>query len=335
MQIFGTHKSFYKLSRCIRTEEIDSQFQEYVDQIKKWERLKRENTTDATISKTLGVSRSTYYRRKRVISDRRRGRSLPSKRPKKLNSVRWGEKEKQLVLQIRRENSTYGKSKIATILKRDHNFTMSESTVGRILAFLKKKGILVKSRSAVRVKRKRNFSKGHATAWSYKLYKNMQIGERIQIDHMTVTKNGISIKHFQAWDRRSKFMHAQVYSHAKSSSAKRFLLEYLDRVPFKVLSIQVDGGSEFMLEFEDACAELQLELMVLPPSKPEYNGGVERGNRIFREEFYDKHDLLADSVGAMRAELRDAVHKYNDYRPHFALDGLTPNQYINQQLEAA
>ena len=51
-----------------------------------------------------------------------------------------------------------------------------------------------------------------------------------------------------------------------------------------------------MDEFEDACADLNLPLIVLLPQKPKYDGGVERGNRIFREEFYNRHDLLEDSV---------------------------------------
>jgi hypothetical protein len=37
-----------------------------------------------------------------------------------------------------------------------------------------------------------------------------------------------------------------------------------------------------MAEFEQTCKELDIPLIVLPPSKPTYNGGVERGNRIFR-----------------------------------------------------
>ncbi len=53
----------------------------------------------------------------------------------------------------------------------------------------------------------------------------MALGERVQVDHMTVTKNGITCKHFQAWERRSKVIHAQVYSNAKASSAMRFELK--------------------------------------------------------------------------------------------------------------
>ena len=156
----------------------------------------------------------------------------------------------------------------------------------------------------------------------------MVMGERVQIDHMTVTKNGICFKHFQAWDRCSKFIDTAIFSNAKSSSAKKFLLDFVRNAPYKILSIQVDGGSEFMAEFEEACEELHIPLIVLPPKKPEYNGGVERGNRIFREEFYNRSDLLEDSVRGIQAELRKALTKYNSYRPHRNLQGLTPLQYI-------
>src|SRR5690606_14574921 len=202
--------------------------------------------------------------------------------------------------------------------------TISESTVGRILKTLFEKGLIQKSASAVRQKRKRNFHKGHAKPWTFKNYKDITLGERVQVDHMTVTKNGITCKHFQGWDRVSKYIDAEVYSNAKSRSAKRFLIELVDNAPFKIKSIQVDGGSEFMADFEEACQELLIDLIVLPPAKPVYNGGVERGNRIFREEFYARHDLREDSIRGIRAELKKSIHKYNTYRPHKNLKGLTP-----------
>ena len=132
----------------------------------------------------------------------------------------------------------------------------------------------------------------------------MDIGEKVQIDHMTVTKNGLSFKRFQAWERKSKTLVAQIYSRAWSSDAKKFLLELVKKAPYKILSIQVDGGSEFMADFEDACAELNIPLEVLPPATPKYNGGVERANKILREEFYANPELLADSLGEMRFELQ-------------------------------
>jgi len=142
----------------------------------------------------------------------------------------------------------------------------------------------------------------------------------------------ITIKHFKAWERRSKYIHAGVFSNAKASSAKRFLTDFVARSPFPIEWVQVDGGSEFMAEFEDACAQLSIPLIVLPPKKPEYNGGVERGNRTFREEFYSREDLLEDSVRGMKAALSKALVKYNTYRPHRNLKGLTPMEYINNTL---
>ncbi|MEE9272018.1 MAG: integrase core domain-containing protein [Robiginitomaculum sp.] len=79
---------------------------------------------------------------------------------------------------------------------------------------------------------------------------------------------------------------------------------------------------------------MNVPLIVLPPSRPTYNGGVERGNRTFKEEFYYRRDLLADSIGAMRFELKKAVEKYNTYRPHHALARLTPMAYIQNTQKA-
>jgi len=329
MQIKGLHKNIYKLYSYARTQEcLDVYRQKYVSQVRKWEKLKAGGLSDKLCQEFVGISRASFYRSKKMLDDLNKGIIPPSKRPQKINKPKWSEAHKQLVLKIRRENPTYGKQKIAIILKRDHAQTISESTVGRILHFLMEKGLIQKSISAVRLKRKRDFRKGHARRWEFKDYTTMELGERVQIDHMTVTKNGIGFKHFQAWERRSRYIDAQIYSNAKSASAKRFLLEFIKHAPFKIQSIQVDGGSEFMADFEDACRDLNIPLIVLPPKSPKYNGGVERGNRIFREEFYARKDLLSDSIGAMRCDLAKAVDKYNVYRPHAYLKGLTPMQYI-------
>jgi putative transposase len=335
MQIKRLHKNIYRLYQYARTQEcLDAYRAQYQEKVNRWEALAHEGVDQRIAQEILGFSRPTYYRMKKNLNNLDQGIAPPSKRPKSVNKRRWGEPQLQLVLKVRRENPTYGKEKIAVILKRDHAQTISESTVGRILNHLKDKGLIIKSASALRAKRKRKF-KGHAKPWGFKDYKTMEMGERVQIDHMTVTKNSTGFKHFQAWERKSKFIGAQVYSNAKSSSAKRFVMDLVRKAPFKILSIQVDGGSEFMDEFEEACAKLGIPLIVLPPKKPTYNGGVERGNRTFREEFYGRPDLLADSIGAMRYELSKAVQKYNSYRPHRNLKGFTPLQYIHSHIQEA
>jgi transposase InsO family protein len=82
-----------------------------------------------------------------------------------------------------------------------------------------------------------------------------------------------------------------------------------------------------MVEFEEECKRLEIPLVVLPPRRPDYNGGVERGNRTFREEFYNQNNLLANNITEMRSELEKALWKYNNYRPHAHLNGATPMEY--------
>ena len=136
------------------------------------------------------------------------------------------------------------------------------------------------------------------------------------------------MKHFAGIERFSQYVYANVCSKANSANAAKFLRELIENAPYKVRSIQVDGGSEFMKDFEEVCHELAIPLFVLPPAKPTYNGKVERSNRIFREEFYE--DLSEDTIVGARRELMRFLQKYNSYRPHSSLRGLTPLEYISK-----
>ena len=176
------------------------------------------------------------------------------------------------------------------------------------------------------------FTKG-AKRWSFLDFKYIQISERIQIGQMSVTRNGRKLHQFQVWDRKTKRIHANVLSRATSSAAKRFLLELIEKTPFKIKSIQVDGGSEFMGQLEQARAERNIELPIFPPARPKYNGSVGRTNRTFREEFYYYYDFTADIIDEIRRKLEKAVEKYNTFRQHKNFGGLTPIQYI-QNIKA-
>jgi predicted transcriptional regulator len=282
----------------------------------KWDRIKE----------ILGISKSTYYRIKTQVKTLGVTAFIgKSKKPHSFRQSKVPQDVVNLVLSLRKANPTYGKSKLVVILKRDHKIKTSESTVGRILGKLIASGKVEKYSASRTVKRRRKFV-GHAAKWQYGM-KATAPGEMIQVDHMTVTKNQITFKHFQAWDPITKVIVAEVVSDAKSCTAAKFLRKVVKEMPFAVKSVQVDGGSEFMKDFESECAKHKLPLYVLPPKRPQFNGGVERGNRIFREEFYARKDVLADTVGHMKGLLAKAVSKYNTFRPHYSLKGLTPYEY--------
>ena len=130
--------------------------------------------------------------------------------------------------------------------------------------------------------------------------KSKELGELIQIDYMSVSKDGMNVKHFQAWAPISKVIVADMYSSANSSSASKFLDKMMKEMPFMVKSIQVDGGSEFIKMFEKKCQGYEILLDVLPPKRPQWNGGVERGNRTFREDFYASDKFIPGSISEVR-----------------------------------
>lgn len=302
--------------------------------LKKWTFLRKKKLSVKEIEKILGIAKSTYYRYRKAYKENGvMGLEKQSTRPK---NVRKGNISQELiskVLEIRKDNPTYGKFKINIILKRDYGIKTSESTVGRVISMLKNSGEISESISSRRkTKRTRKFN-SHAQKWDYKMKAN-KAGQLVQIDHMSVTKNGVSIKHFQAWDPITKVIIADAKSNATSAAAAKFLDKVIAEMPFEISSIQVDGGSEFMKYFEDKCEELDIDLFVLPPRRPQYNGGVERGNRIFREEFY-KQKSYAKSIKQIRQELSISIDKYNKYRPHFNLNGMTPFEYNQKLIEAA
>ena len=108
----------------------------------------------------------------------------------------------------------------------------------------------------------------------------------------------------------------------------------LSTAPFKLESIEVDGGSEFRAHFEQSCSQSGIELFVLPPKSPELNGCVERCNRTLRYEFYRLYDGLFE-FQELKKSLGDTMKIYNDFRPHQTLNQDMPLQYYGRNFSEA
>jgi putative transposase len=142
-------------------------------------------------------------------------------------------------------------------------------------------------------------------------------------------RSGVILKRFSARDVVSRWDVVEVHGRATSLAAARFLDTLLDRLPFPLGALQVDGGSEFAAEFEQACQQKEIPLFVLPPKSPKLNAHVERSHRTHNEEFYQ---VQADSVEVARLnqQLRRWEHNYNHIRPHQSLAYLTPLEFLNR-----
>jgi transposase InsO family protein len=232
----------------------------------------------------------------------------------------------ETVLEMREQYPRWGKEKLWVLLEREGWHTCA-STVGRILGYLKKRGLLHDPPKTAQIAYTRAKPRPYALR-KPKNYVVEQPGDLVQVDTLDVKlMPGVHFKHFTARDMVSRWDVLQACSRATANNARTFLQTVQERLPFPLKAVQVDGGSEFMAEFEQACQEKNIRLFVLPPRSPKLNGCVERAQRTHTEEFYQ---VYADDweMPVMNQVLQEWERIYNEVRPHHALDNRTPKEYI-------
>jgi len=283
----------------------------------------------ALTSRHFGISRQSFYRWKRRY-DPWRLESLADHphRPRRLRQPTWSRELALAVLHIREQYPRWGKDKLV-ILLHQNGWEVSTSMVGRILTHLKARGVLREPpRSGISI-RKRLWKRPYAVR-KPKGYAVQEPGDLVQVDTLDVRPlPGVALKHFTARDVVSRWDVLEVHTRATATTASGFLDRLLERMPFPVRAVQVDGGSEFQAAFETTCQRRGLHLFVLPPRSPKLNGCVERAQRTHTEEFYEVTDFSLD-VATLNRELRAWEHTYNTVRPHQALGYLTPLQFLTQ-----
>ena len=318
--------------RAIDSSKYSEKAKKRLEKINTYHDLIFEGCSKKAALKAIRVSRATMYRwKKRYEESGLSGLEVGDRTPNDFRKPTWSNSLIQQILKIRRENPVWGKDKIAAIMRRDNGTAVSTSMVGRILSVLIKKGQIKPARfyyGHIRWRKKRTFS-NHAERWEYGMKPNHP-GELIQVDHATrKLVDGTIVKSFKAVDQVTKWSEEQAYGSATALIAKDFLKHMKLKFPFKIQSIMVDGGSEFMANFEEACKKSNIALYVLPPKRPQFNGCVEKGNSTTKYEFYNFYDGPS-SLPILRTKLQRFIHRYNTYRPHQSLQYLTPLEYWEQ-----
>lgn len=288
----------------------------------RWLTARAAGLTAERAAQAVGASRSTL--------DRWRKRATPkSRRPRRLRSPNRPPGLAAEVERLRLDFPMWGRSKIGPLV-REVGFAVSDATVGRILSELIKRGRAPAVPDLLRKIDPRSAPKKRL----YAVRKPKDVafekpGDVVQIDTLSVAiLPGRTIKQFTAYDPFAKWTVAKPYQRATASNAAEFLTRVRTQMPYPVKAVQVDGGSEFMAEFERACADAKIPLYVLPPRSPKLNGAVERCNGAWRYEFYACSDLPLD-IDKIAKRVDAFQHLYNHHRPHGALAGMTPAKYLS------
>ena len=326
MQIQSLHIQSYRSFKANDTLPADAVKRLRVLEL--FQKLRNEGCSEATALHAIGWSRATYFRwRKCLQREGPSGLRAKSRCPRHTRTPQWTRAQARQVWALRRQFPFMGKQKLRILLEREGIF-LSESTIGRMLTQGIRLGRIQPCsfcRGHIRARQRRSFD-GHAQRLR-RGQRATQAGELVQIDHMALSRDGRSLKEFKAVSPIGKQMVARVYSCATARNATRFLLDLISTLPFPLRSVQVDGGSEFRADFEQACDKLNIPLFVLPPKRPQLNSCVERANDTTRVELWNRYNGEFTAAAANRALAR-YQRFYHQVRPHQALDLRTPNEYL-------
>jgi len=299
------------------------------DALKRFERAISIGLSSCEAAQIVGIPKATLYRWKARKSRNLQSLVPFSRCPKSFRKSKISDTFKRRILELRREHPTWGKRKITWLLKQEGTHA-KESTVGRVIGDLIKRKSIPSAKLAAQEAGRRSKPK---RPYAVRLKRGQKLhgedpGDVVQVDHMSVPMSaGPTVKHFNAVCTVSRWNVAEAFNAASAKTAKSFIDKLVKASPFPIRQIQVDGGSEFMAQFEEECAQRGISLAVLAPKSPKLNGHVERINGTWRSDFYDLFDLPT-SLRELRPLLNDFTDSYNWDRPHESLGLQTPQQYL-------
>jgi transposase InsO family protein len=279
----------------------------------------------------FGITAQTFYRWKRRFDpyDLTTLEEI-SRRPHHVRHARTPEKTVERIRQLREQYPRWGKEKLAVLLRRE-GISICGATVGRVMARLRARGLLVEPENVRQAKlARRRRRKPRYAVRKPRSYQVKGPGDLVEVDTLRIFLCPKEIRfQFSARDVLIRFDGIRAYKHQTSTAAADFLHYLRKKFPYPIKAIQIDGGSEFKDQFEEACRKKKIILFVNPPYSPELNGHVERSNRTHREEFYEVEDVDLNLEGHNR-QLEEWANTYNYIRPHQSLDYLTPYEYYRQ-----
>jgi transposase InsO family protein len=293
---------------------------------------------DVATKEAFTVPRSTLYRWQKAL-DESGGKPeslVPKSTAPKTRRQRTIPQPVEDLVPKERKREKIGKDKLALLIKEDGIGLPSGSTVGRMLADLKKQGKLKNPRRLSLYGKTGQLVLQKPRKIRKKLRSKGYRGALAKADTIIRFTNGIKRYILMTGiDLETKFAFASAYPSHSSKHAADFMRTFKEVAPVSLTHVQTDNGSEFQDHFELYLKKEGVVHFHTYPRCPKMNAEIERFNRTLSEAFIQSHrDLLAYDIDAFNRALMDWLLWYNTRRPHWSIGLLSSLRYIMKDLTA-
>ena len=289
---------------------------------------------DVTLTcKVFGITRRYfYYWFKRFNPHYLPSLEKKSTKPKTFRKPSFNTEIVDKIKKIRKENPTYSKTTIYSILTDygDHKSPVSESTIGRIIS---KYNMFYANNQKIQNRKDRSKSQKKASDRKRTPYFLRATGphEIIEFDMKHIMLCGRKLYALCAIDQYTRKSYIHITSSPSSSQAKLAFIKIFDLFGKQIIVVN-DNGSENMGELEKKLKEENITQYFTRPYKPKDKPFIERFIETYQKECLD-FNYYPMTVEEMQKITDEWVCKYNTYRPHRSLGGLTPQKFEDKILQ--
>ena len=157
-------------------------------------------------------------------------------------------------------------------------------------------------------------------------------GSLVEIDVKVLNTLGNVFYQFTAIDTCTKNKFIKIYSRKTANCGVKFIKEMINFYPFRIRHINSDNGGEFLAECHAYLEEKKIIHYFSRARTPKDNPTVEATIKADEYEFWAWGNLC-NTVEELNIKAKVWMDKFNNYRPHQALNYLTPMEYLKSRLE--
>jgi len=279
----------------------------------------------------FGISKSVFYRWLNRF-DKRNLKTLDfdtkTRRPhrvrlmttplwiqKRIYDIRINDLEKskyEIQEELRREGISVGQTAIQKVINRHGDL------------------LNIQHRKKIKDRKKRHIARIKAEA----VLRDKGLGSLVQMDTKYFYVLGKKFYLFSAVDCTSRYGFIYCYKTISSLSGKDFLRRVREYFPFRILAINTDNGSEYLLHFhKELEEEWKIPHYFTNPNCPKQNGRVERFHQTAEYEYFNYQEDLLDDIEEINRHCVVFNNKYNTQRFHRSLGYKTPKEYVMMQYQ--